>query len=100
LTIFKRGKSPNCVLLDAANIDALCLQFQEVFMLWVREFLLARTINPTEADIKIYQAYANAAVQGSKDLQFTVIPKVHLMLEHVQWQMRNISSSGNFHYSE
>jgi hypothetical protein len=27
---------------------------------------------------------------GSKDLQCTVTPKVHLMLEHIEWQMRNI----------
>ncbi len=32
LTIFKGGKRPNCTLLDA-NIDALCLQFREVFVL-------------------------------------------------------------------
>jgi hypothetical protein len=77
------------VLLDA-NIDALCLQFREVFVLWDGAFLLARTINPVEAGMKIYQLYVNAAVQGSKDLQCTVTPKVHLMLEHVEWQMRNI----------
>ncbi len=29
-------------------------------------------------------------MQGSKDLQCTVTLKVHLMLEHVEWQMRNI----------
>ncbi len=40
--------------------------------------------------MKIYHLYVDAAVQGSKDLQCTVTPKVHLMLEHVEWQMRNI----------
>jgi hypothetical protein len=39
---------------------------------------------------EIYRLYVDAAVQGSKDLQCTVTPKVHLMLEHVEWQMRNI----------
>ena len=34
--------------------------------------------------------YVDAAVKGSKDLQCTVTPKVHLMLEHVEWQMTNI----------
>jgi hypothetical protein len=40
----------------------------------------------------MYQLYVDAAVQGSKDLQCTITPKVHLMLEHVEveWQMRNI----------
>jgi hypothetical protein len=87
--IFKGGKRPNCVLSDA-NIDALCLQFREVFVLWDGAFSLARTINPTEMDIKTYRMFVNAAAKGSKDLQCTVTPKVHLMLEHVEWQMRNI----------
>jgi hypothetical protein len=87
--IFKGGKRPNCVLSDA-NIDALCLQFREVFVLWDGAFSLARTINPTEMDIKTYRMFVNAAAKGSKDLRCTVTPKVHLMLEHVEWQMRNI----------
>jgi hypothetical protein len=53
LIIFKRGKRPNCILLDA-NTNALCLQFLEVIALWDGVFSLARTINLTEADIKIY----------------------------------------------
>ncbi len=77
------------MLLDF-NIDALCLQFREVFVLWDGAFSLARTINPVEADMQIYRLYVDAAVQGSKDLQCTVTPKVHLMLEHIEWQMRNI----------
>jgi hypothetical protein len=32
----------------------------------------------------------NAAVKYSKDLQCTITPKVHPMLEHIKWQMRNI----------
>jgi hypothetical protein len=84
LTIFKEGKRPTCVLLDA-NIDASCLQFREVFVLWDGAFLLARTINPVEAHMKIYCLYVDAAMQGSKDLQCTVTPKVHLMLERVEW---------------
>ena len=86
---FKGGKRPNCALSDA-NIDALCLQFREVFVLWDGVFSLARTINPTEGDTSIYRMYVDAAVKGSKDLQCTVTPKVHLMLEHVEWQMTNI----------
>ncbi len=77
-------------MLSDANIDALCLQFREVFILWDGVFLLTRTINSMEADIKIHRLYVDAAVKGSKDLQCTVTPKVHLMLEHVEWQMRNI----------
>jgi hypothetical protein len=65
------------------------MQFREVFLLW-EAFLLARTIDPTEIDTSIYPMYVDAAVKGSKDLQCTVTPKVHLMLEHVKWQMTNI----------
>ncbi len=32
-TIFKAGKRPNYMLSDA-NINALCMQFREVFVLW------------------------------------------------------------------
>jgi hypothetical protein len=87
--IFKGGKRLNCTLSDA-NIDALCLQFRVVFVLWDGAFSLARTINPTEMDIKTYRMYVNAAAKGSKDLRCTITPKVHLMLEQVEWQMRNI----------
>ena len=34
--------------------------------------------------------FVDAAAKGSKDLRCTVTPKVHLMLKHVEWQMRNI----------
>ena len=37
-----------------------------------------------------YRMHVRAAVKGSKDLQCTITPKVHLMLEHVEWQMTNI----------
>ncbi len=41
LTIFNGGKRPNCVLLDA-NIDTLCLQFREVFILWDGFFFISK----------------------------------------------------------
>ena len=43
-----------------------------------------------ELDVITYQRYVLAAVAGSKDLQCTVTPKVHMMLKHVTWQMTNI----------
>ena len=86
--IFKGGKRPNCSLSDT-HIDALCLQFREVFVLWDGAFSLARMINPTEIDISTYSMYVKAAVKGSKDLRCTFTPKVHLMLNHVAEQMTN-----------
>ena len=63
-TIFKAGKRPNCMLSDA-NINALCMQFCEVFVLWDGAFLLARTINPIEIDCSTYRMYVRAAVNGA-----------------------------------
>jgi hypothetical protein len=61
-----------------------------VFVLWDGAFSLARTIDPTNIDTSNYRMYVDASVKGGKDLQCTVTPKVHLMLEHVEWQMANI----------
>jgi hypothetical protein len=87
--VFKEGKRDDCVLLDA-EIESLCLHFREVFVLWDGAFSLARIVNPMELDVITYQRYVLAAVAGSKDLQCTVTPKVHMMLKHVTWQMTNI----------
>ena len=87
--ISKERKRDDCLLLDA-EIEALCLHFREVFVLWDGAFSLARTVNPTEIDAITYQRYVLAAVKASKALQCTVTPKVHMMLKHVEWQMTNI----------
>ena len=90
-TIFKEGKRPQCQLTDV-DIDDLCLHFREVFVLWDGAFLLARTEHPTEQNghFTTYLSYVNAAVHGSRDLGCTVTPKVHMMVKHVEFQMRNI----------
>ncbi len=49
-------------MLSNANIDALSLQFREVFVSWDGAFLLARAIDPTEMDTTIYQMYVDDAV--------------------------------------
>ena len=81
--IFKEGKRNECLLSDA-DIDLMCLHFWEVYVLWGRAFLLARTINPTDKDADTYQKYVLAVVHGSKVLQCSITPKVHAMLHHVQ----------------
>ncbi len=42
-----------------ADIDLMCRHFWEVYLLWDRAFLLARTINPAneDADAKAYQTF-------------------------------------------
>ena len=85
----KEGKRPDCILSDT-NIDALCLHFQGVFVLWDGAFLLARTVDPMEDDIKTYLHYVAAAEHGNDALRCTTTPKVHLMLKHVAWQIENI----------
>jgi hypothetical protein len=87
--IMKEGKRPDSILSDA-NVDALCLHFWEEFILWDGAFSLARTVNPMENDTKTYLRYVSTAVHGNDSLHCTVTPKVHLILKHVAWQMRNI----------
>jgi hypothetical protein len=87
--IFQEGKMPNYLLSDN-NIAALCLQFRELFVLWDETFLEARTINPDKADIATHRMYVTAVVQGHTDLKCAITPKVHLMLKHVEWQMKYI----------
>jgi hypothetical protein len=84
--IFKEGKREGCPLSDE-DIDAMCLHFKEVFVLWDGAFSLARTINPTEEEAQTYQRFVEAALHGSKILQCPITPKVHIMLRHVFWQM-------------
>ncbi len=58
--------------------------------MWDGAFSLARTINPTDEDAEAYQTFLLAVVRGSKILQCPITPKLHTMLRHVQWQMKNI----------
>jgi hypothetical protein len=51
--IMKEGKRPDSILSDP-NVDALCLHFWEVFILWEGAFSLARTVNPMENNTKTY----------------------------------------------
>jgi hypothetical protein len=44
----------------------------------------------TEEDIITHERYAMAAGKGNKVIECSVTPKVHLMLKHVAWQMRNL----------
>ncbi len=87
--IFKDRKRPDCLLLDN-NMDALCLHFREVFVLWDGTFSLARMKNPDDIVISTYQIYVMAAVQGHTNLNCPITPKVHLMLKHVEWQLKKI----------
>ena len=87
--IMKEGKRPNSILSNA-NVDALCLHFWEVFVLWEEAFLLAQTVGPMEQDTTTYLRYVLAAVHGNDALGCTVTPKVHMMLKHIAFQIRYI----------
>ncbi len=80
--IMKEGKRPDSILSDA-NVDALCLHFWEVFILWDGAFSLAQTVNPMENDAETYLRYVSTVVHGNDALRCTVTPKVHLMLKQV-----------------
>ncbi len=68
----------------------MCLNFREVYVFWDGAFLLARTVDPTNDDTETYQKFVLAAVQSSAILGCPITPKVHTMLRHVEWQMKNI----------
>ena len=80
--IMKEGKRPDSILSDA-DVDALCVHFREVFILWDGAFSLARTVNPMENDAETYLRYVSTVVHGNDALRCTVTPKVHLMLKQV-----------------
>jgi hypothetical protein len=51
--IIKAENRPGSAISDA-HVEALCLHFREVFVLWDGAFLLARTVNPAEHDTTTY----------------------------------------------
>ena len=85
----KEGKREGCVLSDA-DIDIMCMHFREVYVLWDGAFSLARTFNPTNEDAETYHNFMSAAIQCSAIFGCPNTPKVHTMLRHVEWQMKNI----------
>ena len=87
--LFKEGRRPNCVLSED-EIDALCVHFREVFVLWDGAFSYARKIDPTEEDCARYEEFITAAVIGHVNLGCSVTPKVHLMWKHTLYQMKNV----------
>ncbi len=58
--------------------------------MWDGAFLLAQKFAPTDKDCKTYQKFVDAVLQGSMILQRSITPKVHSMLRHVKWQMKNL----------
>jgi len=91
--IFKAAKRPNCEMSDE-DIDAMCKHFREVIVLWDGAFSVARMTEYDQAEkediIATYLLYVHAALQGLKDLRCSITPKIHLMVMHVDWQMRYV----------
>ena len=87
--IFQEGKRKDCLLSDD-GIKEMCMHFREVYVLWDGAFSLAHKFAPTDEDCKTYQKFVNAALQGSMILQCSITPKMHSMLRHVKWQMKNL----------
>ncbi len=50
--------------------------------------MLARMVNPTHDDAETYQKFVWTAVQSSTILGCPITSKVHLMIRHVEWQMK------------
>jgi hypothetical protein len=87
--IFQEGKRKDCLLSDD-GIKEMCMHFREVYVLWDGAFSLARKFAPTDEDCETYQKFVNAALKGSMLLQCSITPKMHSMLRHVKWQMKNL----------
>ena len=71
--IMKEGRRPDSMLSNA-NVDALCLNVWEMFVLWDGVFLLARTVSPMEQDTQTYLRYVLAAVHGNDMLSVAQSP--------------------------
>lgn len=70
------------------DIDELCQKYSDLYVLWDGAFSYVSTMNPTIADIVIYERFVTAAVHLHKDLGMNVTPKVHLMWKQVKHQMK------------
>ena len=84
--ILKKGKRKDCT----EDIDALCVKYKSVFLLWDGAFSIARKVNPSVEDRALYRRFANAAVDGHCELGCSITHKVHLMWKHVEWQMKAV----------
>ena len=71
--ILKEGRRP-ASMLSNADVDAMCLHFWEMFILWDGVFLLARTVSPMEQDTQTYLRYVLAAVHGNDMLSVAPSP--------------------------
>jgi len=85
--IFKEFKREDCVMSDD-DITKLCEQHKLVFLLWDGAFSHARTVDPSDHEIGMYERFVTAAVFCHMKIGCSVTPKVHLMLKHVIHQMR------------
>ena len=88
--ILKEGNKWDEPLVTDYEIDAVCDQYKSVFLLWDGAFSLARKIDPTEDDIKMYSEFVAAAFESHQEVGCNVTHKVHLMAAHVRWQMMTL----------
>ena len=87
VSILKANKKKDCELCNAC-IDALCARFSRLFVLWDGAFSYASKLDPSTEDIIQYRRFITAAVHAHVQQDLSVTPKVHLMWNHVELQMR------------
>lgn len=87
--ILKENKKANSPMSDA-EIDQLCEDTKQLYLLWDGAFSLARKINPTKEDCSLFLRYVQAAVDCHERLGCNITHKVHLMLVHVYLQMMTV----------
>jgi hypothetical protein len=76
--------------MSTAEIDLLCENTKQLFLLWDGAFALARKIKPTPEDCELYRQFVQAAVECHVVMGCNITHKVHLMLAHVYLQMKSV----------
>jgi hypothetical protein len=84
--ILKANAKTDCTM-TGPEIDAMCMQFSNLCVLWDGAFSYASKIDPTATDIAQYKRFVAAAVDCHVGVGCSVTPKVHMMWKHVADQM-------------
>ena len=84
--ILKANKNPYCELSDV-QLDAFCTRIGNLFLLWNGDVSYASKVDPSPADIWMYNRLVSAAVYCHIAEGCNITPKVHLMWRHVAVQM-------------
>ena len=72
------------------EIDEMCTKFKHLFQLWDGVYATARTVDPTEQHIELYDRFVDAAMELHLDVGCSLTHKCHLAWVHTKDQMRKL----------